>query len=164
MVLDDRYANKFALLDSTAIYPKPGHKLLYTPMTGEMKSPIGYTFSLRITFLLLQCWCDTCTNQSQMTWSSSYHHVIVLVHRSWLHLLFIVASVHRCQVITQIFLYTCNRSIKSSLVLIFSILVTWLNVMSHMQWAPLSHVWALQQIQTIFTIMVWVAYTSVPMN
>jgi hypothetical protein len=39
VALDDRYANKFALLDSTAIYPKPGHKLLYTPMTDEMKCP-----------------------------------------------------------------------------------------------------------------------------
>ena len=39
MALDDRYANKFAPLDSTAIYPKPGHKLLYTHMTGEMKCP-----------------------------------------------------------------------------------------------------------------------------
>jgi hypothetical protein len=39
VVLDDRYANKFAPLDSTAIYPKPDHKLLYTPMTGEMKCP-----------------------------------------------------------------------------------------------------------------------------
>ena len=29
-------------LDSTAIYPKPGHKLLYTPMTGEMKCPRLY--------------------------------------------------------------------------------------------------------------------------
>jgi hypothetical protein len=37
VALDDRYANKFAPLDSTAIYPKPGHKLFYTPMTGEMK-------------------------------------------------------------------------------------------------------------------------------
>ena len=37
MALDDRYANNFAPLDSMAIYPKPGHKLLYTPMTGEMK-------------------------------------------------------------------------------------------------------------------------------
>ena len=27
---------------STAIYPKPGHKLLYTPMTGEMKCPRLY--------------------------------------------------------------------------------------------------------------------------
>ena len=40
--LDDRYANKFAPLDSTAIYPKSGHKLLYTPMTGEMKCPRLY--------------------------------------------------------------------------------------------------------------------------
>jgi hypothetical protein len=30
VALDDRYANKFALLDSTAIYSKPGHALLYT--------------------------------------------------------------------------------------------------------------------------------------
>ena len=29
-------------LDSTAIYPKSGHKLLYTPMTGEMKCPRLY--------------------------------------------------------------------------------------------------------------------------
>ena len=42
MTLDDRYANKFAPLDSMAIYPKPGHKLLYTPMTGEMKYPRLY--------------------------------------------------------------------------------------------------------------------------
>jgi hypothetical protein len=50
VALDERYANKFAPLDSTAIYPKPGHKLLYTPMTSEMKCPIGYTFALRIPF------------------------------------------------------------------------------------------------------------------
>ena len=36
-------------------------------------------------------------------------------------------------------LHHCNRSIKSSLVLIFSTLVTWLHVMSHMQWAPSHH-------------------------
>jgi hypothetical protein len=53
VALDDRYENKFAPLDSTAIYPKPGHKLLYTPMIGEMKCPIGYTFALRISFHLL---------------------------------------------------------------------------------------------------------------
>jgi hypothetical protein len=46
----------------------------------------------------------------------------------------------------QLALHACNRSIKPSLVLIFSTLVTWLHVMSHMQWAPSSHVWALQQI------------------
>jgi hypothetical protein len=39
VALDDRYANKFAPLDSTAIYPKSGYQLLYTPMTGEMKMP-----------------------------------------------------------------------------------------------------------------------------
>jgi hypothetical protein len=38
----DRYANKFAPLDSMAIYPKPGHQLLYTPMTGEIKCPRLY--------------------------------------------------------------------------------------------------------------------------
>ena len=42
MALDDRYTNKFAPLNSTTIYPKPGHKLLYTPMTGEMKCPRLY--------------------------------------------------------------------------------------------------------------------------
>jgi hypothetical protein len=42
MPLDDRYANKFAPLDSTTIYPKPGHKLLYIPMTDEMKCPRLY--------------------------------------------------------------------------------------------------------------------------
>jgi hypothetical protein len=32
------------LLDSTTIYPKLGHKLLYTPMTGEMKCPRLYLY------------------------------------------------------------------------------------------------------------------------
>jgi hypothetical protein len=33
VALDDRYANKFAPLDSTTIYPKLGHALLYTTVT-----------------------------------------------------------------------------------------------------------------------------------
>ena len=37
-------------------------------------------------------------------------------------------------------LHFCNRSIKPSLILIFSTLVTWLHVMSHMQWAPSLHI------------------------
>src|SRR6185503_9877562 len=37
--LDDRYANKFAPLDSTAIYPKSGHALLYTPFDRCNKMP-----------------------------------------------------------------------------------------------------------------------------
>jgi hypothetical protein len=48
MALDDRYANKFAPLDSMVIHPKPSHKLLYTPMTSEIKCPsnipLPYTF------------------------------------------------------------------------------------------------------------------------
>jgi hypothetical protein len=36
-------------------------------------------------------------------------------------------------------LHTCNQSIEPNLILIFSTLVTWLNVMSHMQWALLWH-------------------------
>jgi hypothetical protein len=36
----------------------------------------------------------------------------------------------------QLALHACNRSIKPSLILIFSTLVTLLNVMSHMQWTP----------------------------
>jgi hypothetical protein len=54
VALDDRYAKKFAPLDSTTIYPKPVHKLLLTyDWLNEM--PIGYTFDLRIPFHLLQC-------------------------------------------------------------------------------------------------------------
>ena len=37
-------------------------------------------------------------------------------------------------------LHSCNRSIKPSLVSIFSTLVTWLHVMSHMQWASSLHI------------------------
>jgi hypothetical protein len=143
------HTKKFAPLDSTAIYPKPGHALLYTTFDRWNEMPYKYIFALRIPFYLLQCRCNTCTNQSQMIWSIPYHHVTILVHQSWLRLLFTVASAHRCQVITQLALHTCNRFIEPSLVLIFSTLVTWLNVMSHMQWAPLSHVWALQHIQAI---------------
>jgi hypothetical protein len=59
-------------------------------------------------------------------------------------------------------LHTCNRSIEPSLILIFSTLVTWLHVMSHMQWAPpSSYVWAFYQVQAIFTVMAYVAHTYV---
>ena len=116
MALDDRYANKFAPLDSTAIYPKSSHKLLYTSMKGEMKCPIGYTFALRIPFHLLRCWCNTCTNlDQQMIWSTSYHHITLLVHRSWPHLLFTVAFVHRRQVLLKLHRQTVHRSKASNL-------------------------------------------------
>ena len=138
--LDDRYVNKFAPLDSTAIYPKPGHKLLYTSMTSEMKCPINIPLPCAFHSITSDVDATHAPTEHQMIWSTSYHHGTILVHRSWLHLLFTVASVHRRQVITQLTLHTCNRSIKPSLVLIFSTLVTWLHVMSHMQWAPSSHV------------------------
>jgi hypothetical protein len=35
-------------------------------------------------------------------------------------------------------LHLHNRSIEQSLILVFTILVTWVNVMSHIQWSPLS--------------------------
>ena len=118
MALDDRYANKFASLNRTAINPKFGHALLYTqPLTGEMKYPTSHTYALCIPFHLLQCWCHTSINLHQATWSStwinpwldlpwmiwstSYHHVTFLVHRSQLRLLFTIASVHRLHVFAQ---------------------------------------------------------------
>jgi hypothetical protein len=40
-------------------------------------------------------------------------------------------------------LHTCNRSIEPNLISIFSTLVTWIHVMSHMQYAPSwhNHMW-----------------------
>jgi hypothetical protein len=47
----------------------------------------------------------------RIIWSTSYHHVIVLVHRSWPHLLFTVALVHRRRVFPK--LYRHMRSLAS---------------------------------------------------
>ena len=87
------------------------------PLTGEMKCPTSHTFALHIPFHFLKCWCHTSTNHHQalwssswvntwldlswMIWSTSYHHVILLVHQSQLSLLFTVALVHRRQVFAQ---------------------------------------------------------------
>jgi hypothetical protein len=48
---------------------------------------------------------------STMIWSTSYHHMIILVHQSWLHLLYTVASVHRRQVLLKLHHHT--RSLAS---------------------------------------------------
>jgi hypothetical protein len=53
VALDDRYANKFAPLDSTTIYPKPNYKLLYAPMIGEMKMPYRLYLCLAYSILSL---------------------------------------------------------------------------------------------------------------
>ena len=58
-------------------------------------------------------------------------------------------------------LHHCNRSIKSSLVLIFTILVTWLHVMTHMQWVPPSHYMSIASALSHFSSMAHVAHTSV---
>ena len=87
------------------------------PLTGEMKCPTSHIFVLRIPFHLLKYWCHTSTNLHQafwssswlntwlylpwMIWSTSYHHVTLLVHRSQLNLLFTIALVHLCQVFAQ---------------------------------------------------------------
>jgi hypothetical protein len=176
VALDDRYANKFAPLDSTIIYPKPGHKLLYTPMTGEMKWPIGYTFALRILFHPLQCLCNICTNQSQMIWSISYHYVTVLVHRSWSHLLFTVAFVHRHQVLLKLYHTrsftpkppTCPsrlqpvRQAKTCLDLLhLSHMIPW-----HVSYAMSSFITcvSLATFSTISTSMTCVDHTGVPVD
>ena len=118
---------------------------------------LGYTFALRIPFHLLQCRCNTCTNtinNDMIHFISSRDHIGSSILTS--------LAFHRCLHPSapslaqaspphgpllqslQLALHACNQSIKPSLVLIFSTLITWLNVMSHVQWAPSSlYVWAL---------------------
>ena len=81
MALDDRYANKFAPLDITVIYPKPGHKLLYTPITGEMKCPIVIHLPCAFHSIFSNVDATHAPIISQMIWSTSYHHVTLLVHQ-----------------------------------------------------------------------------------
>ena len=58
-------------------------------------------------------------------------------------------------------LHHCNRSIEPSLVLIFSTLITWFHVISHMQWVPSSHYMSITLTLSYFSIMAHVAHTSV---
>ena len=105
---------------------------------------LGYTFALRIPFHLLQCRCNTCTN----TINNDMIHFISSCDHIGLSILTSLAF-HRCLRPSapslaqaspprgpslqslRLALHACNRSIKPSLVLIFSTLITWLNVMSH---------------------------------
>ena len=52
---------------------------------------------------------------STMIWSTSYHHVIILVHRSWLHLLFTIAFVHWHQVFLKLYRHAVHLSKASKL-------------------------------------------------
>ena len=153
MALDDRYTNKFAPLDSMAIYHKPGHHLLYTPMTGEIKCPRLYlclAHSILSPPMLMQHmhqpitkWYDplhiitwpywfidldlTCSSLLRWSISAKSCSSFIVTHGPSLRSLWLA-------------LYSCNRSIKPSLVLTFYTLVTWLHVMSHMPWVPSSHI------------------------
>ena len=145
------------------------------PLISEMKCPIGYTFALCIPFHLLQCWCNTCTNtinNDMIHFISSRDHIgsSILTSLTFHHCLcssapsLAQASPPRGPSLQslRLALHACNRSIKSSHVLIFSTLITWLNVISHVQWAPSSsHVWALQHLRAISTSMAYVAHTYV---
>ena len=148
-------------LDSMAIYPKPGHKLLYTHMTGEIKFPTN--IPLPCAFHSISSNVDathapTRSTNDMIHFISSHDHIGSSILTS--------LAFHRCLRPSapslaqaslprgpslqslQPALHTCNRSIKPSLVLILSTLVTW----------------SLQQIQAIFIVMAWVAHTSVPVH
>ena len=139
---------------------------------------LGYTFALRIPFYLLQCRCNTCTNMinnDMIHFISSRDHIgsSILTSLAFHHCLrpsapsLAQASPPGGPSLQsfQLTLHACKRPIKPSHVLIFSTLITWLNVMSHVQWAPSSsHVWALQHFQAISTFMAYVAHTHVPVD
>ena len=115
-----------------AIYPKLGHKLLYT---YDRWNEMPYVIPLPCAFHSISSIIDATHAPTRLTMilSTSYHHMIILVHRSWLHFLFhcclcpsvlnlaqaspphslLLQSLH-------IALHACNRSIKPSHVLIFS--------------------------------------------
>jgi hypothetical protein len=174
VALDDRYANKFAPLDSTAIYPKPGHKLLYTSMTSEMKCPTNIL--LPCAFHFISSIIDATHAPTNHKW---YNPLYIITWPYWfIDLDFTCSSPLRwsigptsCSSFTvirgpslqsfRLAFHTCNRSIELSHVLIISTLITWLNVMSHVQWAPSSHVWALQHVRAIFTVMAYVTHTHI---
>jgi hypothetical protein len=61
VALDDRYANKFAPLNSTSSILNS--VINFSTHLWPVKwNALGYIFVLRIPFHLLQCWCNTCTN------------------------------------------------------------------------------------------------------
>ena len=104
MALDDQYANKFAPLDSTAIYPKPGQAFLYSTLDWWNET-LGYTFALRISISTVSSnvpMQHMHRQDHQMIWSTSYHHVTLLAHRSWPHKLFTVALVHQRQILLKL--------------------------------------------------------------
>ena len=180
MALDDWYANKFASLDSTAIYPKSGQALLYSTLDrwNEMpyKSYLCLAHSISSPFInsILQVSMQP-MHKHNHEWYDPLHIItwplwfidLDLAH-SLLLPRFIGAkscpSFTASRSITSkpwLALHHYNQSIKSNLVLIFSTLVTWLHVMSHMQWVPSSHYMSIASTLSHFSSMAHVAHTSV---
>ena len=164
VALDDRYSNKFASLDSTSIYPKPGHQPLYTPMTGEMKCPRLYlclAHSIPTPPLLMQHMYQPITK-----WYDPLH---IIMWPYW----FIDLD------------FTCFSPLlqsigaKSSLNLPFTLATSPLSQVMSWSSPPWSHdsmsclmcnellhhhmclIWALQHLRAISTSMAYVAHTHV---
>jgi len=91
------------------IYSKSGQALLYSTYTGENEVPYRLYLCLAHFIpspsMLMQHMHQSITNDMIYF----IYHVTILVHRSCPHLLFTVASVHRCQVLLK--LYHCMRSL-----------------------------------------------------
>jgi hypothetical protein len=81
------------------------------PLTGEMKCPRIIPFPCPFHSNSSDVDATHAPTNHQIIWSTSYYHVTVLVHRSWPHLLFTVASVHRRQVLVK--LHRHMRSLAS---------------------------------------------------
>jgi hypothetical protein len=119
---------------------------------------------LHILFHLLQCRCNTCTsttNNDMIHFISSCDLIgssilssLALYH--WIGPLApsLCSSIPPRGPVLQslrLTLHSCNRSIKPSLILIFSTLVTWLHVISYMQWAPSLHIYLWTNLMCILT-------------
>jgi hypothetical protein len=114
VTLDGRHTNKFAPHNSTVIYHKPGHQLLYTPMTDEMKCPRIIPLPCAFHSNSSDVDATHVPTNHQIIWSNSYHHITILIHRSWPHLLFTIASVHRRQVFLKLYCHTRSLTSKHS--------------------------------------------------
>ena len=166
MALDDRYANKFAPLDSTAIYPKSGHALIYTTFDRWNEMPYK-------SYLCLAHSISSLMPHKHQT-PSNLLIIIMSQHLAWSFLNDMIHFISSCDLIgssistelalhrclgpsapslcssfpatcdlsfqsLQLTLHTCNRSINAKPCLDLLHLATWLHVMSHMQWVPSSH-------------------------
>jgi hypothetical protein len=99
---------------------------------------------------------------STMIWSTSYHHMTILVHQSWPHLLFTIVSVHGAKSMTcPSFLQLVHQD-KSCLDLLhFSHMTP-----CHVSYAMSSFITCMSFVTypSHFTSMAWVAHTSVPVD